>query len=187
MGEVLSEELTRVVQQLLILGKGDQGRLEYILDLLQRGKILPDSDKKYLQIMVSLYLESNDIESYQKNAESAITHLHDEIQILNDRISKIERKGFEKYLGRKAVLFFITVFVGWNAMYAYLQSILTSFIPNVILQYLFPLNLVANYFNYGSTVWLAFVILLLAWPFIASIHLAKYIRSRKISGTFGES
>ena len=184
---MLSEELTRMVQQLLILGKGDQGRLEYILDLLQRGKILPDSDKKYLQIMMSLYLESTDTDSFQKNTESEITHLHDEIQILNNKINKIQRKGFEKYIGRKAVLFFITFFVGWNVMYPYFQSILTNFISTNILQYLFPLNLVANYFNHGSTVWFAFMILLLAWPFIASIHLVKFIKSRKIPSTFGEN
>lgn len=177
----MSEDLIGAIQQILILGKGDQGRLEYLLDLLQKGKTLPDSDKRYLQILVPLYLGPKDPESYQKNAEHAIGQLQDEINQLHEQMNKIQRRGFEKYVGRKTVLFFITVFVGWNILQTYTQIILYNFIPNTILQYVFPLNLIANYLNYGQAIWVVFLILLISWPFIGAIHLTKFIKSRKIS------
>ena len=177
----MSEDLIGAIQQILILGKGDQGRLEYLLDLLQKGRPLPDSDKNYLQIMIPLYLGPQDPESYQKNVESAITKLHDEIRELYEKMTGVKRKGFEKYVGRKTILFFITVFVGWNALQSYVMPILSDLIPNSIVQYAFPLNLAANYFNYNQVVWVAFLILSISWPFISLIHLVNFIRSRKIS------
>ncbi|MGI0094765.1 MAG: hypothetical protein ACREA8_11790, partial [Nitrosotalea sp.] len=84
-------------------------------------------------------------------------------------------------VGRKAVLFFFTVFVGWNACQVYLQPLLSGFVSNGVIQYVFPLNLVANYLNYGPVIWFGFLILLSSWPFIGAIHLAKFIISRKIS------
>jgi len=177
----LSEDLIGAIQQILILGKGDQGRLEYLLDLLQKGRPLPESDQKYLQLMIPLYLGPKDSDSYQKNAELAIEKLHDEVKELREKIQKIERKGFEKYVGRKTVLFFVTVFVGWNALQLYIQPFLASMIPENMISYVFPLNLAANYVNYGSIVWFGFLILMISWPFIGAIHLAKFIKSRKKS------
>lgn len=166
---------------MLILGKGDQGRLEYLLDSLQKGNAIPDSDKKYLQMMMSIYLGPKDTETYQKNVESALEQMHNETQDLREKISKIQNKGFEKYVGRKTILFFVTVFVGWNALQPYVQTIFTDFVSNNILQYVFPLNLAMNLINYGQVVWFVFLILLISWPFIGAIHLAKFISSRKIS------
>lgn len=177
---MLSEDLIGAIQQILILGKGDQGRLEYLLDLLQKGRSLPDSDKKYLQMLIPLYLGPQDPDSYKKNVEVALQHLHDEIKELNEKIS-INKKGFEKYVGRKAILFFITMFVGWNALQSFVMPLLSDFIPNDIIQYVFPLNLAVNYLQYGQVVWFAFLILSISWPFIGLIHLVKLIRSRKIS------
>jgi hypothetical protein len=175
----LSEDLIGAIQQILILGKGDQGRLEYLLDMLKKGKPLTDSDKNYLQVMIPLHLSSKD--SYQQNAELAIRRLSDEVKELNQQIQKMQRTGFEKYVGRKTVLFFFSVFVGWNACQIYLQPLMSGFVSDGVIQYIFPLNLVANYFNYGAVVWLGFLILLSSWPFIGSIHLAKFIISRKVS------
>ncbi|MGI0065143.1 MAG: hypothetical protein ACREAT_00120 [Nitrosotalea sp.] len=175
----MSEDLIGAIQQILILGKGDQGRLEYLLDVLQKGKPLTISDQNYLQIMIPLYLGPKD--SYQQNAELAIGKLSDEVKELNAKIQNMQRKGFEKYVGRKAVLFFFSVFVGWNACQIYLQPLLSGFVPDNVIPYVFPLNLVANYFNYGMVVWLGFLILLSSWPFIGLIHLVKFIISRKIS------
>ncbi len=178
--QLLSEDLIGAIQQVLILGKGDQGRLEYLLDILQKGRPLTDSDQNYLQIMIPLYLSPKD--SYQQNAELAIGRLSDEVKELNQKIQQMQRKGFEKYVGRKTILLFFTVFVGWNACQTYyLQSLLSIFVPSNVIQYVFPLNLIANYFNYGMVVWFGFLILLSSWPFIGSIHLAKFIMSRKIS------
>ena len=177
----MSEDLIGAIQQILILGKGDQGRLEYLLDLLQKGRPLPESDQKYLQIMIPLYLGSKDSDSYQKNAELAIEKLHDEVKELREKIQKIERKGFEKYVGRKAVLFFVTVFIGWNALQIYIQPFISGTVPSGAISYAFPLNLAANYVNHVQVVWFGFLVLLISWPFIGAIHLAKFIISRKIS------
>ena len=178
---MLSEDLISAIQQLLILGKGDQGRLENLVEMLQKGRSLHDSDMRYLKMMIPLYLGSKEQESYQKNTENAIEQLHNEINQLRQQIDKTQRRGFEKYVGRKTVLFFVTVFVGWNVLQTYLQLILSSSIPSSVLQYAFPLNLLANYLNYGQAVWFGFLILLISWPFIGTIHLAKFIKSRKIS------
>lgn len=166
---------------MLILGKGDQGRLEYLLDSLQKGNAIPDSDKKYLQLVMPIYLGQQDSETYHKNVEFAIEQMHSETKELQEKINKIQNKGFEKYVGRKAILFFVTVFVGWNAFQLYFQNILLGFIPNNVMQYVFPLNLAMNFINYGQVVWFVFLILLISWPFIGAIHLAKFIKSRKIS------
>lgn len=177
---MLSEDLISAIQQLLILGKGDQGRLENLVEILQKGKSLHDSDMRYLKMMIPLYLGSKEQESYQKNTENAIEQLHNEINYLRQQIDKTQ-SGFEKYVGRKSVLFFVTVFVGWNVLQTYIQTVLSGFIPSSIVQYVFPLNLLANYLNYSQVVWFGFLILLMSWPFIGSIHLAKFIKSRKIS------
>jgi len=175
----LSEDLIGAIQQIILLGKGDQGRMEYLLDQLQKGRPLPDSDQRYLKIMIPLYLGPKDPESYQKNAELAMEKLHDEIRQLDDKVQKLQRKGFEKYVGRKAVLFFVTIFVGWNALAVYIQPVLSGLVPNNALQYVFPLNLAASYANYSGAVWLGFIVLVSSWPFIGAIHLAKFIASRK--------
>lgn len=180
---MLSEDLIGAIQQILILGKGDQGRLEYLLDLLQKGRSFTDSDKKYLQLMIPLYLGPQDPESYKKNVEFAIAELHSEIEKLHEKMVKVQRKGFEKYIGKKSILFFITVFVGWNALQSYILPILSDFIPNGMLQYAFPLNLMASYLNHGQVIWFVFLIFSISWPFIGLIHLVKFIRSRKIPNT----
>ena len=173
----MSEDLTNAIQQLLILGKGDAGRLEYILDVLKKGRALPESDQKYLQNMMLIHLNSKQ-QDPDKNMESMIEKLHQEIDILNKKVEKFENKEFEKYIGRKAVFFFITVFVGWNALQMYIQQMLTGVISPDYLQFVFPLQLVLSYYN-GSLVWFAFVLVLSAWPFIGLIHLVKLIQSRK--------
>ena len=177
----MSEDLIGAIQQIILLGKGDQGRLEYLLDTLQKGKPLPDSDQKYLQIMIPLYLGPKDPESYQKNTEIAVEKLHGEVRLLENKIKNIEKNGFERYVGRKAILLFVTIFVGWNALQPYIVPVLSDYISSDMVQYAFPLNLAANYLNYGMVVWLGFLVLVSSWPFIGAIHLAKFIKSRKIS------
>ena len=175
---MLSEDLVNAIQQLLILGKGDPGRLEYALDLLKKGRALPESDQKYLQNIISLYLVSKEPESYRKNMESTIEHLHQEIQHLDEKINKSENRGFERYVGRKTILFFITIFLGWNALHLFIQQSLGIPISSDLIQYIFPLHEVLLHFN-NDLSWFVFVTVLLAWPFIGSIHLVKFIQSRK--------
>lgn len=171
-------EVANKIQQLLILGRGDSGRLGYMLDLLKKGRILPESDQKYLQFLISVYLGSNESDSYQKNIESTVEKLHQEILNLNEKVEKFEKNGFERYVGRKAVLFFITVFVGWNALQSYVYQGLAVFMPADVTQYLFPLKTAFGYYD-PNLVWFVFIMILLAWPFIGLIHLVKFIQSKK--------
>ncbi len=177
----MSENLISSIQQIILLGKGDRGRLEYILELLTKGKTLPLSDQKYLESIIPLYLGPQDAESLQKNSEHTISILQDEIRRLDERLGKIETLGFEKYIGKKAVFFFATVFVGWHALQDSIMTVLGSYVPYYTAQYLFPLNTFANKFGLGMLVSWLFVFMVLAWPFIGGVYLAKFIRSRKIS------
>ncbi len=167
------------IQQIILLGRGDRGRLEHILELLTKGKTLPLSDQKYLESIIPLYLGPQDAESIQRHSEHAINTLQEEIHVLDERLEKIETKGFERYIGKKTVFFFATVFVGWHALQDSIMMALGSYIPYGTAQYLFPLNILANNFGVGLIVWWTFVFMALAWPFIGGVHLAKFIRSRK--------
>ncbi len=163
-----------------MLGKGNSGRLEYILDMLKNGRTLPFSDQKYLENIIPLYLGGKEPESVEKKTEHAIEQLHQDIQNLNQRLVKLERRGFEKYVGKKAIFFFVTVFVGWHALQTYSIAFLNLFVPNNLVQHFFPLNLLVNYINY-PVVSFVFTAMMYAWLFIGFIHLARFIMSRKIS------
>ena len=160
------------------LGKGDSGRLEYILDMLTTGRVLPFSDQKYLENIIPLYLKVQDQESIQRKYDH-IAEQQKEIENLNHRVVNLERRGFESYVGKKAVFFFVTVFVGWNALQVYITTFLKMFLPASLIEYFFPLNLLANSLNY--LVQFVFTAMMYAWLFIGFIHLARFIRSRKIS------
>ena len=62
----MSDDLINSVKQLMQIGKGDSGRLEYILDMLTTGRVLPFSDQKYLENIIPLYLKVQDQESIQR-------------------------------------------------------------------------------------------------------------------------
>lgn len=164
-----------------MLGKGDRGRLEYILAMITNGRPLPLSDQKYLEGIIPLYLGSQDLESLQRHTEQTINTMYQEIKTLDERLARLEKKGFERYVGKKTVFFFVTIFVGWHAFQNSITSVLGQFMPSGLSQYMFPLNSLANNFGQGSFVWLAFVFMTIAWPFIGAIHLSRFIRSRKVS------
>ena len=83
------EDLANSIQQLILLGKGDVGRLEYILDLLKKGKVLSYSDQKYLENILPIYMSSQDLNSSQY--EHMIEKLHREIETLNEKIIRFEK------------------------------------------------------------------------------------------------
>jgi len=166
------------VKQLIQLGKGDPGRLEYILDMLITGRALPFSDQKYLQNIIPLYLGGQ--ESVQGQNENTVDQLQKEMQNLDHRLVKIERCGFEKYVGKKTIFFFITVFVGWNALPTYGITFLNGFLPDNLTQYFFPLDLITVSLDY-QIVQFVFIAMMYAWVFIGLLHLARFIKSRKIS------
>jgi len=176
----MSDDLINSVKQLIHLGKGDPGRLEYILDMLTTGRILPFSDQKYLQNIIPLYLGGQDPESIQRQNEHIIDQLQNKIQNIDQRLIKLERRGFERYVGKKAVFFFVTVFVGWHALQTYSTEFLNMFLPANLTMYFFPLNLTENSFNY-PVIPFVFTAIMYAWVFIGFIYLARFIKSRKIS------
>jgi hypothetical protein len=176
----LSNDLINSVKQLIHLGIGDPGRLEYILDMLTKDRVLPISDQKYLENIIPLNLGRLDSESAQKKNEYAIDQIHKEIQNINQRIVKLESRGFEKYVGKKTVFFFVTVFVGWNALSIYASTFLDMFLPANSTQYFFPLNFLTIFSSY-PIVQFVFTAMIYAWIFIGFIHLIRFIRSRKIS------
>ena len=161
------------------LGKGDSGRLEYILEMLTIGRVLPFSDQKYLENIISLYLGGQDQESVQKEPDH-IAEQQKEIENLTKRMVNLERRGFENYVGKKTIFFFVTVFVGWNALQTNITEYLNMFFSSSFIQYFFPLHLFANYLNY-QLVQFVFTAMIYAWIFIGFIHLARFIKSRKVS------
>jgi hypothetical protein len=176
----LSDDLINSVKQLIQLGKGDPGRLEYILDMLTTGRALPFSDQKYLQNIIPLYLGGQDQESLQRQNEHVVDQLQNDVKNLNNRLAKLERRGFERYVGKKTVFFFVTVFVGWNALPTLDATFLNAFLPDALVQYFFPLNMITNSLGY-PIVQFVFAAMMYAWVFIGFIHLARLIKSRKIS------
>ena len=176
----MSDDLINSVKRLIQLGKGDPGRLEYILDMLTTGRELPFSDQKYIQNIIPLYLGGQDQESIQRQSEHVTEQLQNDIRNLNQRLLNLERRGFERYVGKKATFFFVTVFVGWNALPMFGTTFLNVFLPDGIAQYFFPLNVLANHLGY-PIVQFVFTAMIYAWVFIGFIHLAGFIRSRKIS------
>ena len=176
----MSDDLINSVKQIIHLGKGDPGRLEYILDMLTTGRILPFSDQKYLDNIIPLYLGGQDQESIQRQNEHVTDQLQNEIQNLNKRLVKLERRGFERYVGKKTIFFFITVFVGWNVLQIYSTEFLNMFVPANLIQYFFPLNFIENSSSYPIVLFI-FTAMMYAWMFIGFIHLARFIKSRKIS------
>jgi hypothetical protein len=176
----LFEDLANSIQQLILLGKGDVGRLEYILDLLKKGKLLPSSDQKYLESILPLYLSQKDT-TYTQQSERVIAELHREIEDLNEKLSRLEKRGLEKYIGKKTILFFVTIFVGWNALQPYFISLFNLDVSKEGVQYLFPLNVLANYFGGSSFIEFIFILMILAWPFIGAVVLTTFIKTRKLS------
>ena len=176
----MSDDLINSVKQLIQLGKGDPGRLEYILDMLTTGRVLPISDQKYLQNIIPLHIGGQDQESIQRQNEHLTNQLQNEIKNLNQRLVKLERRGFESYVGKKAIFFFVTVFVGWNALSTFVVTSLGAFLPDSLTPYLFPLVMITNSIDY-PIVQFVFTAMMYAWVFIGFIHLARLIKSRKIS------
>src|SRR4029077_10569683 len=142
--------------------------------------VLPFSDQKYLDNVIPLYIGGQDQGFIQTKNEYTVDQLQKEIQNLNQRLVKLERKGFERYVGKKTIFFFVTVFVGWHALQVYDVEFLNMFLPSNLTQYFFPVNLLDNSLNY-HIVTFVFTAMMYAWLFIGFICLARLIKSRKIS------
>lgn len=67
---MVSEDPIKIVQSLIDSGKDDIDRLRYILDILQQGKPLDDSDKNYVQDLA----KKSEFEGFTANTPSEISY-----------------------------------------------------------------------------------------------------------------
>jgi len=183
----MTDEIIDYVIHLIDAKKGDAGRLNYILSTLQDGKTLYNSDKKYLDSLITTYIGSS-----RKKAgdQKSVEELKTELARVKERLEKFEKRGYRKPVGRKAGFFFVTFFFGWHAVITALASksiidikdlnpyllpiyLLDKVIPSEYLNYVHQLNL-----SIPKIVVLAWGAMLLAWIILGFVYLVKFIRSR---------
>lgn len=182
----MADELIDYVIHLIDTKKGDVGRLNYILGALQDGKTLYNSDKKYLDSLISTYIGSRKKSGEQKSVEE----LKSELSRVKERLEKFEKRGYKKPVGRKAVFFFLTFFFGWHVVITLLAKksiidiqdvnpyllplyMLDKVIPSEYLSYVYKLNLTIP--KIVEIVWGAMIV---TWIILGFAYLIKFIRSR---------
>jgi hypothetical protein len=183
----MADELIDYVIHLIDGKKGDVGRLSYILGALQDGKTLYNSDKKYLDSLITTYLGP----SKRKTGEQkSVEELKAELAKVKERLEKFEKRGYKKPLGRKAGFFFVTFFFGWHAVITLLdkKSVISIHDLNPYLLPLYQLDKVipAEYLNYvyqlnlsiPKIVVLAWGAMIITWIILGFVYLVKFIRSR---------
>ena len=82
----LAYELVKSIRGLIQQGVGDSARLEYILDRLEKGKVLYHSDKQYLENL--LYPNETTTEQPTKLESNSLEKLNTELKI-NTRAIRI--------------------------------------------------------------------------------------------------
>ena len=185
----MSSDLIKFVVYLIESGKGDVGRLNYILNALQDGKTLFASDKKYLDTLISTYIDSakrREIGILSDN--ETINELRNELNKVNERLAKLEKRGYKKHIGRKAIFFFVTFFVSWHAIIQIINKIssgsiiyhntqdLNSFVfPLYQLKIIIPSQFIGLVDSGILYIWTGMII---TWIILGFIYLVKFIRSR---------
>jgi hypothetical protein len=186
----MSSDLIRSVIYLIESGKGDVGRLNYILNVLQDGKPLFESDKKYLDTLISTYIDSaKKREIGISVGNEPINELRNELNRVNERLARLEKKGYKKHIGRKAIFFFVTFFVSWHAIIQIINNIsggTTMIYQNTqdLNSYIFPLYQLKIVIPSQFVAWVDLGILyvwtgmMIVWIILGFIYLVKFIRSR---------
>jgi len=183
----MTDELIDYVIYLIDSKKGDVGRLNYILSALQDDKSLYNSDKKYLDSLISTYMGSS---KKKFEDQKSVEELKMELARVKERLEKVEKRGYKKPVGRKAVFFFVTFFFGWHAVITLISE---KFLHDVqdINPYLFPLYqlekiIPGQYLDYvfqfglsiPKIVVLAWGAMMFTWIILGFVYLVKFIRSR---------
>jgi len=183
-------DLIRSVIYLIESGKGDVGRLNYILNVLQNGKPLFASDKKYLDTLISTYVDSaKRREIGISTGNESINELRSELNRVNDRLARLEKRGYKKHIGRKAIFFFVTFFVSWHAIIQIINKISDGIMmiyqnTQDLNSYVFPLYQLKIVIPSQFVTWVDLGILyvwagmMIAWIILGFIYLVKFIRSR---------
>ena len=186
----MSSDLIKSTIYLIESGKGDVGRLNYILNVLQDGKTLFASDKKYLETLILTYIDSaKRREIGILTGNESINELRNELSRVNERLAKLEKRGYKKHIGRKAIFFFVTFFISWHAVIQIINKISTE--TTAIYQntqdlnsYVFPLYQLKIIIPSQFVAWVDFGILyiwtgmMIAWIILGFFYLIKFIRSR---------
>jgi hypothetical protein len=186
----MSSDLIRSVLYLIESKKGDVGRLNYILNALQDGKSLFASDKKYLDTLISTYIDSaKRREIGISTGNDPIEELRSELKRVNERLAKLEKKGYKKHIGQKAIFFFVTFFVSWHAIIQIINKI--SGVTMMVYQntqdlnpYVFPLYqlkvVIPSQFGVNVDLGIMYVWsgMMITWVILGFIYLVKFIRSR---------
>lgn len=186
----MSNDLIRSVLYLIESRKGDVGRLNYILNTLQDGKSLFASDKKYLDRLISAYIDSTKRREIGiSGGNDPINELRSELQKINERLTRLERRGYKKRIGRKTIFFFVTFFVSWHAIIQIINSILNGTMmvyqnTQDLNPYVFPLYqfkvVIPSQFGANVDLGIMYVWsgMMIAWVILGFIYLVKFIRSR---------
>src|SRR6476660_1853119 len=175
----MSSDLIKSVIYLIESGKGDVGRLNYILNVLQDGKVLFASDKKYLDTVISTYIDA------AKRREIGISVGNESINELRSELNRVN----EKHIGRKTIFFFVTFFISWHAIMQIINKIsggTTMIYQNTqdLNSYVFPLYQLKIIIPSQFVSWVDSGILyiwtgmIVAWIILGFIYLVKFIRSR---------
>jgi len=186
----MPSNLIRSVLYLIESKKGDVGRLNYILNALQDGKSLFVSDKKYLDTLISTYIDSaKRREIGISTGNDPIEELRSELKRVNERLAKLEKKGYKKHIGQKAIFFFVTFFVSWHAIIQIINKI--SGVTMMVYQntqdlnpYVFPLYqlkvVIPSQFGVNVDLGIMYVWsgMMITWVVLGFIYLVKFIRSR---------
>jgi len=186
----MSSDLIKSVIYLIESGKGDVGRLNYILNVLQDGKTLFASDKKYLETLISSYIDSakrREIGILAGN--ESINELRSELNKVNERLGRLEKRGYKKHIGKKAIFFFVTFFISWHAIIQIINKIsggTTMIYQNTqdFNSYVFPLYQLKIIIPSQFVAWVDLGILylwtgmIITWIILGFIYLVKFIRSR---------
>lgn len=182
----MPDELIEHVLYLINSKKGDAGRLNYILSMLQEGRTLYTSDRKYLESLISTYIEP----SKRRTGQQSVEELKKELTQVKAKLERIEKRGYRKRIGRKAGFFFVTFFFGWHAIVHLLSE---KFLLNVQDKnpYLFPLyqlkliipdqvtSIMVQYnLNLERIILLVWGAMMVTWIILGFIYLVKFIRSR---------
>ncbi|MDE1766659.1 MAG: hypothetical protein KGI27_10375 [Thaumarchaeota archaeon] len=181
-----SDELIEHVLYLIDAKKGDNGRLNYILSMLQDGRPLYISDRKYLESLISTYIEPSKGKGGQ---QQSVEELKTELVRVKQKLERYEKRGYKKAIGRKAIFFFVTFFFGWHAVVKLLgdtisfnQDINPYLFPLYQLQTILPSQATAVLTQYGTSlqqlVVFAWGAMLLTWVILGFVYLVRFMRSR---------
>lgn len=186
----MSSDLIKSVNYLIESGKGDVGRLNYILSVLQDGKTLFSSDKKYLDTLILSHIDSTKRREIGiLTGNESINELRSELNRVNERLARLEKRGYKKHIGRKTIFFFVTFFISWHAIMQIINKISgqsTTIYQNTqdFNSYVFPLYQLKIIIPSQYVMWVDLGILyiwigmMITWIILGFAYLVKFIRSR---------